>query len=382
MRISLIGPVYPFRGGIAHSQGMLAQALQQAGHDIQLISFKRQYPAWLYPGQSDRDPSQQHIQLSPHYLLDPLYPWTWQQAVQAVAAFQPDLVLIQWWTVFWGPALAWVAGGCRRKGLPTAFFIHNVLPHEAHGVDAWLARLALTQADAYLTLTQREHQRLQKLLPRLNQPVLTAPLPAFQFQSSEKPTKAAARARLGLPPEAPIFLFFGLVRPYKGLHVLIEAFAGVANEPTQPLLAIAGEFWDDPAAYQAQIQTLGLAGRVRVENRYLPDEEALLWFLAADLFIAPHLDGTQSGALRLALGYGLPVVATDAISQELAGLDPTALRVVPAGDAAALAAALRGWLAAPGTPPTPLSSQAEWGRMAGVVEQLLAAASSRRRGEQ
>ena len=368
MKISLIGPVYPYRGGISHSHTLLGSALQQAGHEIQVISFKRQYPAWLYPGKSDKDPNLQESGLPVSFLLDPLYPWTWSETIRTIRAFQPDLVIFQWWTVFWSPAWAWICWRLNRQGIKTVFFIHNVVPHEPRRLDPWLASLALRQSAAYITLTEKEHQRLRSLLGNFSKPVFSTPLPAYQLGKALV-SKNEARTRLGLPLETPVLLFFGLVRPYKGLFYLIEACGQLTHEPFHPLLVIAGEFWEDPETYKAQIKRLNLDEWIRIENRYLPDEEAALWFCAADLFVAPYTGGTQSAALRVALGYGLPVIATDTITGEFTDLNSSILTIVPAGDALALAEAIRQRLIdLPKTTTLP-SIDEQWQRMVEVIGQ-------------
>jgi D-inositol-3-phosphate glycosyltransferase len=378
MKICLVGPVYPYRGGISHSHTLLGEALESAGHEIQVISFKRQYPSRLYPGQSDKDPSLKTSRLPVAYFLDPIYPWTWLKTARAICAFHPDLVIFQWWTVFWAPAWAWLNWQLHRYGLKTVYFIHNVLPHEPGRLDPWLARLALRQGDGYITLTGREQQRLRDLLSGLSKPVFTTPLPAYQLGNQPTVSKKDARARLGLPAETPILLFFGLVRPYKGLHYLIEACGQLTAEPSRPLLVVAGEFWEDPQIYQTQITRLKLDEWVRLENRYLPDEEAALWFCAADLFIAPYIDGTQSAALRVALGYGLPVIATDRISGELSDLAPSILNIVPAGDAEALAQAIHKRLINPPKPTTLPPIEEQWKRMVDLIGQAGRAISTQR----
>jgi glycosyltransferase involved in cell wall biosynthesis len=370
MKISLVGPIFPFRGGISHSHSLLVVALEQAGHTIQIISFQRQYPKWLYPGQSDKDPSQKPLRLPGDYKLDPLYPWTWVDAVQTIVKFKPDLVIFQWWTVFWAPAFAWIVSSLRHKKLTTLFFIHNVLPHEPRPLDSVLARLALNQANGYITLTDRECERLRKLLPGLKKQISTVSLPIFQFASQTTLTKAAAREFLSLPKDKSILLFFGFIRPYKGLSYLIDALGQLAEHPSHPFLAIAGEFWEDPTGYQNQIDRLGLKNDVRIENRYLPDEEAILWFRAADLFVAPYIGGTQSAALRLALGYGLPVIASDIITHEITNLDTTSLMIVPAGDSSALAKAILNWLENPEITTKTYSSEEEWAGMVKTIEHM------------
>ena len=128
MKIDLIGPIYPYRGGIAHYNASLAQALSNTGHDVQLFSFRRQYPARLYPGETDRDPSNTPLTFPAHYLLDPLYPWTWLITSREILSDRPDLLLFHWWTTFWSPAYTSLAFLVKRK-IKTVFLIHNVIPH-------------------------------------------------------------------------------------------------------------------------------------------------------------------------------------------------------------------------------------------------------------
>jgi glycosyltransferase involved in cell wall biosynthesis len=129
VRLSIVGPVYPYRGGIAHYTMHLARKLIACGHEIQVISFYRQYPAWLYPGESDKDPSDNPMIVPAEYLLAPLLPWTWVKAARRIREFEPDIVVIQWWTTFWAPAFWLLAKWLRNRGLQVIYMIHNVLPN-------------------------------------------------------------------------------------------------------------------------------------------------------------------------------------------------------------------------------------------------------------
>ena len=231
-----------------------------------------------------------------------------------------------------------------------------------------LAHLALRQADGYITLTEREKQRLKDLFSGCSKPIFTIPLPVYQLGTNPPVSKKEARTQLGLAEERPIVLFLGLVRPYKGLHYLIEACGQLIDESTRPLLVIAGEFWEDPNIYKSQIKKLELEDWVRIENRYVPYEEAALWFYAADLFVAPYIGGTQSAALRVALSYGLPVIATDVISVDLPKLDFSLFSVVPARNADALASAIRQRLASPIKSLPTASIKDPWEQLVQAVE--------------
>ena len=307
MKITLVGPVYPFRGGIAHYTTLLGQEVQ-AKHNLQMISFKRQYPAWLYPGQSDRDPSSHPLKVQAETILDPLNPLTWRATSQAIKAFNPECVVIMWWTTFWAPAFAYLARQMASQNIPVIYLVHNVLPHEARPWDRWLARLALQPGVGFIVQTNRENERLKTLLPKVASSV--CPHPVYDMFASQHIPQAKARARLSLPTGATVILFFGIVRPYKGLRDLLEAFGKLQVQDDHLHLLIAGEIWGDPSVYQDRIESLGLVQKVTVDNRYIPNEEVPLFFSAADLFVAPYNAGTASGATKLALGFGLPAVVT------------------------------------------------------------------------
>jgi len=369
MRISMIGPVYPYRGGIAHYTGQLIQALVAQGHAVQTISFKRQYPGWLYPGASDKDPSRSRLQVEAEYLLDPLYPWTWQKTVRQIIQQQPELVVIQWWTTFWAPAYAWLAGALHRQGLKVVYVIHNVLPHEQRFFDPWLARLALRQGHAFVAQTEREKGRLLSLLP--GRTVAVCPLPMYTLMADARLPREEARRSLGYPLDRPLLLFFGIIRPYKGLKYLLDALSKLVDMPSAPHLIVAGEIWEDKEAYQAQIKELGIADRVRLEDRYVPDEEAVVMFSAADMLVAPYVDGTQSAAAGLGLGFGLPLVVTEVVAGGIAPENQVNVRVVPAADSTALAQAIRQLLDYPPIPGIdPIAPEADWQRLVRTLEAM------------
>lgn len=339
MNIVLIGPVYPYRGGIAHYTARLAEELSNR-HPVGVLSFRRQFPGWLYPGQSDRDPSQQPLQVPASYLLEPLNPLSWLRAAGWIRRRRPDLVIFQWWVTFWSPAFATVAGLCRRAGIPVVFIIHNVLPHEGGRVHRPLARLALGRGDHFIVHTPQECQRLRDLFP--GAPATVCPFPAYDMLArQEMPSKRDARQQLSLPLEARVLLFFGIVRPYKGLRVLLEALARLHRQGERFDLLVVGEFWEDKAAYLAQIEALGLADQVRIEDRYIPNEELPRFFAAADLAVAPYTGGTQSAVAALALGFGTPLVATERSAAGLSPAERDGVRIVPPGDPDSLAAAIR-----------------------------------------
>ncbi|MCB0216411.1 MAG: glycosyltransferase [Chloroflexi bacterium] len=349
MKIVLVGPTHPFRGGIAHYSTQLARHLATR-HALTFISFRRQYPRLLFPGRGDRDPSARPIEVGAERLLAPLEPWTWWRSARRLAEARPDLVIFQWWVPFWAPSLASLAWLARRwTGARILFVCHNVLPHD--GGRLWeraLIRLALGQGDAWLLHSERDEAALRALLPgRVTRREAAAPgrraihralLPLHGIATPLD--RVEARRRLDLPEGAPVALFFGFVRRYKGLDQLIAALPTVlARQPALRLL-VAGEFWEPAEGYRAQARALGVADALRIDDRYIPNEEVGAYFAAADLLVMPYLQATQSGVVTLAIDQGLPIVATRVGGLPEAVEDGVTGTIVPPADPAALATAI------------------------------------------
>ncbi len=337
MNYSLVGPVYPYRGGIAHYTTFLAHTLEKQGHQVQVISFRKQYPKWLYPGKTDRDPSHQILTIEAEYIIAPFMPWTWLRAAQAIQRFTPDATIISWWTTFWAPAYWALSSTLMRNRIQVIFLIHNVLPHEERKFDVWLTRTVLKNANGYIVQSLREQQRLLSLLP--NAKIAFHPHPIYPFFGEQTHPRKKAKEHIGIPIDRRVILFFGIVRPYKGLKYLIEATARLIDKGINAHLLIAGEFWEDKSQYLHQIKRLGVSNYITIDDRYIPNEELGWYFSAADIFVAPYSGGTQSGAVTLALGFGLPVVLTETIAQGLPQGDFN-LRIVPSNNVVALAQAM------------------------------------------
>jgi len=338
MKITLVGPVYPYRGGIAHYTSHLAKKLIANGYQTQVISFRRQYPAWLYPGKSDKDPSAHPLTVPAKYLLDPFFPWTWWQTAQEIRAFAADIVVIQWWTTFWAPAFAVLSWMLRQKGIRVIFLIHNVLPHEEKPWDRSFAKAVLSHGMGFITQTQRENERLNALLP--NSHALVIPHPIYNELKKPLISKNEARQSINLPVNKIILLTFGIVRRYKGLDILLEAISLLPQFQSKIFLVIAGEFWDNKENYLSQIKDLGIGDRVRIVDRYLPDEEVALFFSASDVLIAPYVGGTQSGAINLGFGFGIPMIVSEKVSAGISPENRALVTIVPAGNSRQLAIAI------------------------------------------
>jgi glycosyltransferase involved in cell wall biosynthesis len=335
MRYVLIGPTYPYRGGISHYTTLLCQHLG-ATHEVKLYSFKRQYPAFLFPGRTDKDPSRSPLRADCEYLLDPSNPLTWLETFRRIKGDRPDVLILQWWVPYWALTFASIAFLVRRFTSTRVLFIcHNVLPHEGSAIDRLSAKLALGQAHYFIVQSQRDWVDLKTLLPDAE--ARKTALPIYDAFPSEIMESALAKKSLGL--DGPVMLFFGFVRQYKGLEYLLRAMPEVLRN-VQVKLLIVGEFWEDRKTYLEAIEELGLQGNVVIMDRYVPNEEVGLYFSAADVVVLPYVDATQSAIVSLAYAFDKPVITTDVGGLPEVVRDGETGLVVPPRDDKALAEAI------------------------------------------
>lgn len=335
-KIVLIGPMPPFRGGIARFTASLAEELLDMGHDVNVISYRKQYPKLLYPGKTEKDYSQNISAVRTEFLFSPLNLKDWNETFKHIKCFQPDLVIYQWWTTFWAPATSWLIHKLNKAGINIKILIHNAFPHDSTWLDAKLTAWALRDASSFMTMTEEQATRLRSVVSSQAE-ILTAPHPVYKQFPVSGLSKGEVRKKLGLPLEVPIALFFGFVRPYKGLRILMDAMGILKSEGSRIHLVVAGEFWDDQDDYENQIAELGIKDMVTIRAGYIPESEAGLYFEAADLFVAPYIGGTQSGSIKQAMSYGLPMVVTDVITDHFVLDYPGSLSVVKSGDPEAFA---------------------------------------------
>lgn len=341
MRICVVGPTYPFRGGIAHYTTLLVQHLRAAGHRAPLLSFTRQYPRWLFPGKTDRDPSDAPLRVECEYILDPINPLTWWRLYRRVRAEQPDVLLLQWWVPYWTPCLTTIAHLVKRNtGVKIVFICHNVVPHEGGGViDRRLALTVLRRGDALVVHSEQDRLRLLALLPEAR--VYKAAIPTYAPLGDGVASRPGRdlRRELGLPEGAPVVLFFGFVRPYKGLEYLIQAVRSVRERVGAHLLVV-GEFWTAPEFYLRYAEEFGVSDAMTIVNRYVPNEDLGQYFDLADAVVLPYVSATQSAVVQLAFGFGKPVITTrvgglhEVVEDGVTGL------IVPPQDERALAEAI------------------------------------------
>lgn len=309
MKIALVGPTYPFRGGIAHHTTLLYRHLRER-HEVRFFAFRRQYPMWLYPAATDRDPSARPLaEPGVEHVLDSMNPLTWLDVARRVRAFAPDALVIPWWVAFWAPQMSTIARLASAGGKTNVVFIcHNVIEHEPSRARLALTRATLASGDRFVVHSDEDRRNLLDLVPGAH--VERAFLPSFGGIAGAPPSRDDARARLGIGSDEEVLLFFGFVRPYKGLRHLIEAMPRIL-ERRHVRLVVAGEFWHDRQNYFDRIAALDIGERLTILDRYAPNEEVADLFAAADLVVQPYETATQSAVTQIAFDMGRPVLVTD-----------------------------------------------------------------------
>jgi glycosyltransferase involved in cell wall biosynthesis len=338
-RVCLVGPVHPFRGGIAHYTACLARALGARGCAVDVVNYRRLYLRWLFPGTTMLDHSAAPIGVKAEAILRPLAPWTWIAAGRHIRRFDPDVVVAQWWHVFFAPCILSVVALCRwRTRARVAVLCHNVSDHEKHGLlNAAGNRLLAASGASLIVHSERDAETMARLAGRVR--VFVTQHPVYDvFRGMGEGDGAQLRRELGIG-DAPLCLFFGVVRKYKGLEDLLAAMA-LDTTPRDARLLVAGEFYEPVERFEAMARDLGIVARVTIVNRYIPNEEVERYFAAADVVVAPYRSASQSGVVRIAQAFAKPAIVTEVGGlPEMVEPGRTGL-VVPPGSPAALSEAI------------------------------------------
>lgn len=307
MKIKVIGPTYPYRGGISHYNTLLCEHLSK-NHDISLISFKRLYPAFLYPGKNQKDDiSTKLLKTNSKEIIDSVNPLTWLKAFFTIYTYKPDLLIFQWWTPFFTIVFYSIAKLTRIFTDTRILFIcHNVLPHEKRIIDSLLTKLILNTGHSFIVHSSEEYNNLKQLILHANIKQTVHPTyTVFNFGNYNK-----ENAKKILTINNKMILFFGMVREYKGLKYLIDAMP-IVLQHIDATLVIAGQFWDDKNIYLGQVKEYGIEKNVKIIDEYVPNEKVELYMSGADVVVLPYISATQSGIIQIAYGFNKPVITTN-----------------------------------------------------------------------
>lgn len=263
------------------------------------LSFVRQYPGWLYPGVGDKEEGLEgYFEPGVTYVIDSVNPLTWRNALSCARAFSPSIVVFPWWNAYWAICFSWLANQLRAKDVEVVFLCHNVIEHEDALWKRMLSMRALSAADRFVVHTSADRDELLRLIPSAH--VAVHPHPVYdQFPAPAVPLPRQSRLEL---------LFFGFVRPYKGLDVLLAAMCHLKGQDVH--LSIVGEFWKGVGEVASYVDNAGLQRQVEILPRYVSMQEAASYFARCDVVVLPYLSATGSGVLALAYHYGRPVIST------------------------------------------------------------------------
>lgn len=310
-KIIIIGPAYPLRGGIANFNEAMCRALTEAGHDCEIVSFTLQYPGFLFPGKTQMAEGDSHpggIKVTS--LISSVNPLSWFSAANYIVKQNPDKVIIRYWLPFMGPCLGTIARLIKRKSKNTEIvgLCDNVIPHEKRPGDFAFTKYFVGGCDSFVVMSQSVLEDLRKF--DHSKPVKLKPHPVYDI-FGEPVSKQDARRMLQLDQEAKYVLFFGFIRKYKGLDLLLRAFADERVRRAGAKLIVAGEFYEDKKPYLDLIDSLGLKDVVLLHDHYIPKEAVKHYFCASDLVAQPYRDATQSGVTQIAYHFSKPMLVTN-----------------------------------------------------------------------
>jgi D-inositol-3-phosphate glycosyltransferase len=274
MKIIFLGPSHPYRGGIATFSDRLAMECQQSGHAVELITFSLQYPSVLFPGKTQFADEPKPHDLSVRRMINSINPFSWIKTGRYIQSQKPDLVIVRYWIPFLAPALGTILRLTKSNKFTKVICIaDNIHPHESRWGDRILTHYFNTPVDGYVLMSEEVKKDFLSL--GFNKPYVVQPL--------------------GMDAAKPVLLFFGLIRKYKGLDLLLEAMANERIRATAVQLLIAGECYEDSEKYHSLIQRLNLSDRVRFINTFIPNDQVALYFSAADALVQPYRHASQSG---------------------------------------------------------------------------------------
>ena len=309
LKIFILGPAYPLRGGLATFDELFCRSLCDLGHDAQIVSYSLQYPNFLFPGSTQFDTSGVAPKgLKIHTLINSVNPFNWLKTARFIKKEKPDFLVIRFWIPFMGPALGTICRLINRKQTKIIAITDNVIPHEKRVGDKPFAKYFINACDGFVTMSQAVMNDLNTFTNSLHKKFLLHPL---YTSFGEKLDKLEARKKLNLSLTDKTVLFFGLIRQYKGLDLLLEAMSDSRIKTINIKLLVAGEFYEDKTTYTDIIAKHNLKDNVVLYDAFIPNEEVKTYFSAADLLALPYKHATQSGVTQVAFHFEKPTIVTN-----------------------------------------------------------------------
>ena len=309
MKIVILGTAYPYRGGLSAFNERIAYEYQNQGHDVEIYTFTHQYPDFLFPGktQYSTEPAPENLKIVRK--VHSYNPFNWIKVGREIARKKPDMMITKFWLPFMSPCFGTIARIVRRnKHTKLISILDNVIPHEHRIGDKQFVRYFIKPTDGFVAMSKSVLADLR--LFTQDKPAVFSPHPLYDHYG-ERLSREEALSLLNMSPENHYALFFGFIRAYKGLDLLLEAFADERLRQSNVKLLVAGEFYGDPAPYLNQIKTLGIEDKVVLCTDFIPDSEVNRYFSAADLVTQPYKTATQSGVTQIAFHFEKPMLVTN-----------------------------------------------------------------------
>ncbi|MBO4621786.1 MAG: glycosyltransferase [Paludibacteraceae bacterium] len=309
MKIVIIGTAYPYRGGLATFNERLARQFSEEGHDVHIETFTLQYPNFLFPGKTQYSESPAPTDLHITRSVNSCNPFNWLHVGKKVRRMNPDIVIMKFWIPYMAPCLGSIARIIRKnRHTQVISILDNVIPHEPHFWDKWMIRYFVRSVDRFVAMSESVAADLRLFTDTKPCSLVRHPL----YDNFGTPvSKQEAASKLGLEPDKTYLLFFGLIRDYKGLDLLMHAYADPRIDKDEVKLVVAGEFYGNEDKYNALLRELGLQDIVIWHTRYIPDEEVSTYFSLADLIVQPYKSATQSGVTQIAYHFSKPMLVTN-----------------------------------------------------------------------
>ncbi|MFN4248956.1 MAG: glycosyltransferase [Flavipsychrobacter sp.] len=309
MNITIIGSAHPLRGGgIATFNERMAEVLQEQGHKVVIYSFSLQYPSFLFPGKSQftDEPAPKGLEI--RSVINSVNPFNWLSVGNRIKNEKPDLIIVRYWLPFMGPCFGTILRRVRKnKHTKIVAITDNVIPHEHRPGDMAFTKYFLKSADAFLAMSK---DVLKDLKQFTDKPSVFSPHPVYDNYGNAVGREEACK-KLGLNPNDKYILFFGFIRKYKGLDLLLDAMKDERIKQAGIKLIVAGEFYGDGDTYLQQIQQNGIGDSVKLFTEFIPNDEIKYYFSATDLVVQPYRTATQSGITQVAYHFEKPMVVTN-----------------------------------------------------------------------
>lgn len=309
MKIVIIGPAHPLRGGLASYNERLARAFQQGGHNVSIYTFSLQYPGFLFPGttQYSTEPAPKDIHIK--VCINSINPLNWIKTGLVLKKKKPDLIIVRYWLPFMGPCLGTILRIVKKnKHTKVVCIADNIIPHEKRIGDHLFTKYFVKPVDAFITMSEKVLKDLNQF--KTNQPAQFVPHPLYD-NFGEKVDQQIARDQIHIKGDAFIFLFFGFIRKYKGLDWLLEATALLKQKSNHPFkVLIAGEYYEDRSVYEQMVKELKIEDHLILKTDFIADSDVKYFLCAADAVVQPYKHATQSGVTPLAYHFDIPMIVT------------------------------------------------------------------------